>query len=559
MTKRIFRAICFVALCVFLASVVLFMEVLYNYFSDIQMKQLKMQTNLAAQGVDKEGSNYFDGLAAKDYRITWIGTDGVVLFDSTSDMNEMENHLQREEIKEALAEGIGESSRYSVTLMERSLYCAKRLKDGTVIRLSLAQSTMLTLMLGMMQPIFMIFAVALLLSLILASRLAKKIVRPLNNLNLDEPLTNDCYDELAPLLRRIHSQQRQIKKQSEELEQKQRAFDTITTGMMEGIVLLDDKETILSINPAAKRLLEVKDSPIGTSVLSVYRSSELQEVLITSGKGIHTERILELCGGKYQLDVSPIMFNGQTQGSVLLFIDVTEKEKTEQIRREFTANVSHELKTPLHTISGCAELMMNGMVKQEDMADFSAKIYSESQRMIHLVEDIIKLSHLDEGAEDMKWEECDLYSLAKEIVKSLMPEAETMGVHLALKGDTAMMYGIVQLLGGIVYNLCDNAIQYNRRGGSVNVTVHREADSVCLCVADTGIGIPQEHRERIFERFYRVDKSHSQEIGGTGLGLSIVKHAVRLHHATMDLQSELDQGTTVTVHFPYNHPDDNKQ
>lgn len=550
MTKRIFRSICFVATGVFLASLVLFMGVLYEYFSGVQKNQLRMQTSLAAQGVENEGSLYFEGLAAVNYRITWIGTDGEVLYDSRSDSNEMENHLEREEIRQALKEGIGESSRYSVTLMERSLYCAQRLSDGTVVRLSVAQNTMLTLTLGMLQPICIIFAAAFILSLVLASRLSKNIVRPLNELNLDEPLDNDSYDELAPLLRRLNSQQRQIRQQSDELAQKQQEFEVVTTGMAEGIVLLNSQEMILSMNPAAQRLLGADQSVAGKNFLSVSRNPQLQKILSQSREGKRTETVLELCGRKYQLDASPVLHDGQMFGTVLLFLDVTEKEKAEQMRREFTANVSHELKTPLHTISGCAELMTNGMVRQEDMTAFSEQIYTESQRMIRLVEDIIRLSRLDEGAEDMKQEETDLFRLAEETVKNLRPEAESAGVTLVLEGSTAVVSGIPQLLSGIIYNLCDNAVKYNHQGGSVRVTVTDETESVRLTVADTGIGISPEHQERIFERFYRVDKSHSREIGGTGLGLSIVKHAVRLHNAEITLQSKVNEGTAVTVSFP---------
>lgn len=556
MTKRIFRSICFAALSVFLASIVLFMGVLYHYFSDIQKNQLKMQANLAAQGIANEGKAYFDGLEVKEFRITWIDADGMVLYDNESDPDEMENHLQREEIKQALAEGVGESSRYSATLMERSLYCAQRISDGTVVRLSVRQDTMLTLVFRMLQPICLIFAAAFLLSLALASRLSKQIVKPLNELNLDDPLNNERYDELAPLLSRLHLQQRQIKQQSKELMRKQQEFEAVTIGMAEGIVLLNSKKLILSMNPTAQRLLAAERSPVGESILSVSRNPKLQEILLKSDDGKYAETIMESGGKTYQVDATPIVSGNQVFGIVLLFLDVTEKEKAEQMRREFTANVSHELKTPLHTISGCAELMANGMVRQEDMSKFSAQIYAESQRMIRLVEDIIRLSRLDEGAGDLKYEEVDFSSLAEETVNSLMPEAESAGVGLSFKCEEAsVIYGIPQLLQGIIYNLCDNAIKYNRKGGSVTVAVkHNKDGSICLSVADTGIGIPQAHRERIFERFYRVDKSHSKAIGGTGLGLSIVKHAARLHDAAIDLQSEINEGTTITVVFPVKRP-----
>lgn len=550
MTKRIFKSICIVALSVFFASVALFLGVLYNYFSGVRRSQLRMQTNLAAQGVDNEGIGYFDGLDVTDYRITWIDADGTVLYDSRSDSVGMENHLEREEIRQALSEGMGESSRYSVTLLERSVYCARRLSDGTVLRLSVAQNTPLTLILGMMQPICIIFAVALGLSLVLAFKLSKGIVKPLNELNLDEPLNNDGYDEISPLLKRLAIQQRQIRRQEEKLRQKQSEFETVTTGMSEGIVLLNEKKIILSINPAAMRLFGADSFCVGRYLLSVNRSLELQELLQKAGDGKHAEMRMELAGGTYQLDASPVFADGTVSGVVLLMLDVTEKEKSEQMRREFTANVSHELKTPLHTISGSAELMANGMVKQEDIREFAGRIYTEAQRMIRLVEDIIRLSHLDEGADDMKWENVDVYALAGEAIQALLPEADNAGVRIELFGESALVYGIRQLLYGIVYNLCDNAVKYNRINGSVSVTVETGENGVTLSVADTGIGIPVEHRERIFERFYRVDKSHSKEIGGTGLGLSIVKHAAKLHGASVEVDSVVEGGTTVRICFP---------
>lgn len=452
MTKRIFRSICLAAIGVFLASVALFLWVLYDYFGSVQMGQLRTETELAAHGVEYAGATFFPGLGARDYRVTWIGTDGQVLYDSQTSSDEMENHLEREEIREALETGSGESARYSATLMERTLYCARRLTDGTVIRLSVAQDTMLTLLLGMSQPLLIIAVIAVILSALLAYRLARHITAPLNRLNLDEPLKNGEYDELSPLLHRLDAQQRQIRRQQEELAER--------------------------------------------------------------------------------------------------FESVTEKERAAQMRREFTANVSHELKTPLHTIAGCAELLENGMVKEEDKGRFYTQIHNEAQRMIRLVEDIIHLSHLDEGAADMRREDVDLYALAEEAVKSLAGAAEAAGVAVTLEGGPAVLNGVPQLLESIVHNLCDNSIKYNRRGGTVTVRVEDGGEAARLTVADTGIGIPAEAQERIFERFYRVDKSRSKELGGTGLGLSIVKHAARLHGAEIELRSEENVGTIITVVFP---------
>lgn len=549
MTKRIFKSISVVAVSIFVASIALFMGVLFEYFSSVQHNQLKMQTSLAAQGVIKNGIDYFDGLNVENYRITLIDTDGSVIYDSKSDSKEMENHLEREEVKAALKSGYGESSRYSSTLMERSLYSAQLLPDGTILRLSIAQSTILTLLLGMSQPICVIFIIAIVLSLVLASRLSKIIVKPLNELNLDDPLSNDDYDEISPLLRRIDSQQKQIKQQSSELLKKQSEFDTVTTGMKEGLVLLNGKGEILSINRAATMLFETNNKCIGQDILSINRSFELQDILRKAEKGEFAEQKIHIADSEYQLDANPVISENKVTGIVLLIFDITEKEKSEQMRREFTANVSHELKTPLHTISGCAELIKNDMVKSEDIHRFSEQIYNEAQRMISLVEDIIKLSHLDEGANDMKKESVDLYAIAKDTVRSLAEEAKLANVTVDITGSSAIISGVPQLIHGIIYNLCDNAIKYNQVGGSVSVDVQNEEKTVKLTVSDTGIGIPQEHQERIFERFYRVDKSHSKAVGGTGLGLSIVKHAAKLHNAQVELHSVVDGGTTITVRF----------
>lgn len=550
MTKRIFRTVFTVAISVFISAVFLFMTVLYDYFSNVQRDQLRIQLDLASQGVVKEKGEYFNGLTVENYRITWIGKDGRVLYDSVSDADEMENHFEREEVKEAFESGYGESSRYSSTLTERYLYSAKRLDDGSVVRLSVTQHSLIVLTLGMLQPIIIIFAVAVILSAVLAARLAKKIVRPLNELNLDSPMENEGYDELAPLLRRIDTQQHQIKNQKDELRRKQREFEMVTSEMTEGMILLNQTGTVLSINRAAASLLNADMNAAGQDILSVSRSKALTEVLRKSASGDHAEAVAEFDAGWYQLDASPIMSGDEVIGTVLLMLDVTEKEKNEQLRREFTANVSHELKTPLHTISGSAELLSNGMVKKEDIPTFSKRIYSEAQRMIRLVDDIIRLSHLDEGAEDMKRDSIDLYALADEAVKSLSSEAESAEVSFKLCGEHVNICGIRQLIYGIIYNLCDNAVKYNRKGGSVTVSVKENEGFAVLSVADTGIGIPDEYKERIFERFYRIDKSHSKEIGGTGLGLSIVKHAARLHNAVVNVKSTVNEGTEITVKFP---------
>lgn len=550
MTKRIFRNILVVALCVFLASALLFMTVLYDYFSASLLRQLRAQLDLASQGVLHEGIGYFEDIQTDGFRMTWIGTDGKVLYDSASNVQDMENHFQREEVKEALAEGYGESVRNSSTLTQRYLYSAKRLSDGTVLRLSVTQNSLLVLMLGMFQPSCVIFAIAIILSIVLASRLSKNIVKPLNDLNLDEPLSSSGYEELRPLLRRIDTQQRQIRLQSSQLKQKQNEFETMTCGMSEGIVLLDSKGFLISINPAAENLLLSPNSAtIGENILSLNPNPELAKLLEQASRGCHGEKTMPLKNRTYRVSANPVTEGDQIYGVVLLLLDITEKENAEHMRREFTANVSHELKTPLQTISGCAELLANGMVKSEDVPVFSKQIDTEARRMIQLVNDIIGLSHLDEGAEDMAWEQVDLFAICQKTAESLASEAQKAGIQIKLMGEPVVLWGIPQLLGSIVYNLCDNAIKYNRKNGTVCISVKAEGSTVLLSVADTGIGIPPEDRERIFERFYRVDKSRSKEIGGTGLGLSIVKHAARLHNAQISVDSTLDQGTTVTVKF----------
>ena len=550
MTKRIFQSICLVAVVVLLASFMLIMGVLYDYFSNNQMSQLKAQAQLAAQGVEQSGADYFSGLDDTGFRVTWISADGTVLYDSDAEAESMENHHEREEVREALETGSGESMRYSTTLMERQLYAAERLSDGTVIRLSGAQYTGLTLVLSMLQPLIVIAAAALGLSLWLASRLSKRIVKPLNELDPDEPEKLDAYEELRPLTEKLCSQQHQLKAQAEELQRKRDEFEAASGNMIEGLVLLNEQGSVLSINKAATRLLGISRCCIGRDMPLPEGSPEMRELLQKALRGEHGEISAHIGGGSYQIYANPVISNEKIAGAVLLFIDISEKESAEQMRREFTANVSHELKTPLHTISGCAELLANGMVKQEDVPRFSLQIQSEAKRMIALVEDIIKLSHLDEGAEDMRREQTDLYRLAMDTVRSLTPAAREAGVSLELSGESAVITGVPQLLDGIIHNLCDNAIKYNRRGGSVAVTVTDGPDKVRLTVKDTGIGIPPEQQERIFERFYRIDKSHSKEVGGTGLGLSIVKHAAKLHNAAISMHSVPGEGTEITVDFP---------
>ena len=550
MKNSIFKSICLAATGVFLASLLLIMSILYTYFSDIQLETLKKQTELVSVAVQDQGISFLKKIDNKDFRITLIESDGDVLYDTVSPADSMENHLGREEIREALAKGYGESTRYSSTLLERQIYTAKLLPDGTVIRLSETHYSVLSLILMMTQPIAIVAVIAAVLSLILASRLSEKIIKPLNELNIDKPELKDSYEELKPLIERINSQQRQLKSQSAELRRKQEEFNAATYNMNEGIVLLNETGTILSINHSASKILSASKYCIGKDILLVNRSIEIQNLLNKAQSGEHADVMMNINGLEYQINASPVVSDDSISGIALIIFDITEKEKAEQMRREFSANVSHELKTPLHSISGYAELMKNGLVKENDIVSFSSRIYSEAQRMIVLVDDIIKLSRLDEGTYDMELEETDLFAVAHETVDILKPAADAKNLTVTLNGGSSKIYGFPQLLNGLVYNLCDNAIKYNRQTGSVDITVIQDNNKTILTVSDNGIGIPKEHQERIFERFYRVDKSHSKEVGGTGLGLSIVKHAARLHDAEIKLESVPDGGTTISVIFP---------
>jgi len=550
MTKRIFHSIFLVALAVLFASLLLILGFLYGYFASLQKNQLKAQTLLAAQGVSHEGLGYFDGLDSDGFRLTWIDKDGSVLFDSRFEAGQMENHKDREEVREAFQSGYGECVRRSDTLGEKQSYAAARLDDGTVLRLAVRSYTVFTFLPGLTQPIAIVIALAVCLSLVLASNVARQIVRPLNELDPDRPPVHPEYEELTPLLRRLSGQQAQLRKQTAELQRKRDEFNAATDRMNEGLVLINEEGEILSINRAAAGIFGI-DSRQPLSDLRLPNASlPIDDLLRRAKNGEPAEEVVEKNGLEYQFNVSPILSDGKPSGFVLLIFNITERRRAEQMRREFTANVSHELKTPLHSISGCAELLCSGLVKPEDTDRFSRQIYTEAKRMIALIDDIIKLSRLDEGAADEERVETDLSQIAERAVADLRGEAEQASVSLSFQGEPAILVGIPPLLYAIVHNLTENAIKYNREGGRVDVSVSSEEKSFLLRVTDTGIGIPEEHLDRIFERFYRVDKSHSKEVGGTGLGLSIVKHAARLHGASLHMESEVEKGSVITVSFP---------
>ena len=556
MTKKIFRSILLAAVSVLLASLVIIMGCLYGYYRDVQEKQLRDELRLASYGVEADGLDYLERLASPyrfpstaDFRLTWIAPGGEVLFDTHVPAVEMENHADRAEVREALAEGESGGVRYSETLTERTLYCAQRLADGTVLRISISQLTVFALAMGMLQPILLTAIIAVILSALLAHRMTKSIVAPLNRLDLDRPLENDAYEELSPLLGRIHQQHRQIEEQLRELQRKTEEFEQITKNMSEGLVLLDRKGTILSINPAARTIFHADGSCIGQDFLVVDRGHEINLAIQTAREKGHSEIRVMRNNREVQFDISQITANDIAAGTVLLAFDVTEQAAAERSRREFTANVSHELKTPLQSIMGSAELLENGLVKQEDVPQFVGVIRKEAARLVTLVEDIIHLSQLDEGIAPAK-EPVNLLELADSAASALRKQADARHISMAVTGDAAAVNGVRGFLYEMLYNLIDNAIKYNTDGGKVEVAVTEADTGTTVSVKDTGIGIPPEYQARVFERFFRVDKSRSKASGGTGLGLSIVKHIAQYHHAGLNLHSAIGLGTDISIVFP---------
>lgn len=547
MTKKIFKAIALVAGIMLIACLLIIVDCLYEYFCSVQENELKDMLDVASKAVSSDGSSFLTRLKSNRFRLTWIAADGSVIYDTQT--GELENHMERAEVKEAMQNGEGESRRYSSTLMEKTIYYAKRLDDGTVLRISTSSATAGKLLLGMLRPIVIVLIAALVLSLIFADRLAKRIVEPLNALDLDRPLENDAYEELSPLLNRINRQHMQIARQLEDLNKKKDEFEQITESMQEGLVLLDQNGTILSINKAARSLFLANEECIGKDFITIERSYGVISAIQQAVRSGHAEERMEQGGRIYQLDITRIESAAKPVGAVILSFDITEQENAEQNRREFTANVSHELKTPLQGIIGSAELIENGMVKPEDMPRFVGHIRTEAQRLVTLIADIIRLSQLDEGHE-LPMEGVDMLCVASDAAAQLKAAAEAKHISMSIEGEACTVYGARSLLYEVAYNLIDNAIKYNRENGVVDIKVSRENKKVKLTVSDTGIGIALEHQQRIFERFYRVDKSHSKASGGTGLGLSIVKHAVQYHHGEIKLKSELNKGSEITVALP---------
>lgn len=549
MTKKIFHSILLVACTVLLACYLVILTSLNDYFTSLRKSQLKTQLSFASTAVEDEGIEYLKNVESGEYRLTLIDTDGTVLYDTGADATSMENHSDRREFQEAFLSGYGESHRYSRTLTEQTYYFAKKLSDDRVLRISTSQVTIVSLLLGMLQPLLVIAFLAILLSVFLAKRASLNLVKPLNNLDLNDPLSNDVYEELSPLLRHMAQQNKQIALQMDELSRSQNEFNAITSNMSEGLIVLNKDGVVVSLNTAARKIFEAEEDSIGKDFLTIDRTPEISRAIKETLSGKKQELEYEKNGRNYDLCINQIVEKDEVIGVLLLAIDNTEKIQAEQNRREFTANVSHELKTPLQSIIGSADLIESGLVKPEDMPRFIGHIKTDAARLVSLVSDIIRLSQLDENTE-MNWENVDALSVAKEALEMVGPIAESRNISLTIKGEPAPLTSVHKLLYDIIYNLCDNAVKYNKEGGFVKVNVKTAGDKVQVAVSDNGVGIAPADQSRVFERFYRVDKSHSRESGGTGLGLSIVKHAVAYLKGSISLESTLGKGTTITVSFP---------
>lgn len=551
MKKRVFLTVFGTALITVLVSVMLLVGVTYQYIHEETKHQMSAQLDYLAEMVESQGEDYLRDLDDSRYRITWIAADGTVLFDNWSDISKMENHSKRQEFIEAQKNGMAEVERHSETMTERLIYAAKLLDDRSVLRLSTDDISPEGVLWLLARPTMLLLLGVLVLTWFVAKRLSRRIVEPLNTIDLDNPLANETYDELMPLLSRIEQQHREISDQSILLNQQRNEFQIVIDNMEEGLVLLNKEGRILLMNRSATHLLAVQDEDyIGRDFLLFGDEPKLHKLLSKVYNGKNYSVSVEMDNKNYEIHGNPVFSDDDIQGVVLFYMDVTEKMEAEQLRREFSANVSHELKTPLHSISGCAELLLNNMVKEADQPQFLQQIYDESQHMVALVENIISISKLDETSEELPLEEIDLLAMSQDVVKQLMPHAKMKDIELDVSGENVIIKGVHTLIHEMVYNLCDNAIKYNKENGSVSVIVTKNKDEAVLKVKDTGIGIPEDQVDRVFERFYRVDKSHSRASGGTGLGLSIVKHAAIRHNATIKVKSKVGKGTTISVRFP---------
>ena len=552
MTKKIFKSTVLVSASVLILGIAFVMGILYQYFGKQLNSELEKEAQYLSYGIEAQGQEFLEQIKNTDSRITYMDETGTVLFDNEADPSEMENHENREEVQEALSKGRGSAVRMSDTLSQNTVYYALRLSDNSVIRVSSTQYSIFALILQLVQPTLCIIFVMLILAGIFASRIAGKIVEPINELNLEKPEENEVYEEVAPLLSKINRQNRQIRTQLEEARRSQEEFSIITENMQEGLLVIDPYTMILSGNSSAWKLFQVSQSLVGQSVYSLDRDEEFRKVIEEVLAGKHGNTLLRLDQEFVQLIANPVEREGKTVGAVLLLMNETEKVQRENLRREFSANVSHELKTPLTSISGFAEIIQDGFVKEEDIKKFAGRIYREAQRLIRLVEDTIKISQLDEGENPYEWENTDLYLIAKNVCSNLKEIAEKKDVHLYIDGERMVCRTVRPILEEVLYNLCDNGIKYNKQNGTVTISLIDLGDDIQIAVEDNGIGIPREDRNRVFERFYRVDKSHSKEIGGTGLGLSIVKHGVGFLGGTLGMISEENKGTRITITLPKN-------
>lgn len=548
MKKRIFQSTLLVSLLTFVSSMIIIMGVLYRYFDNQLVKELKSEAAYVATGVELLGDTYFETLKPEN-RITWIDENGNVLYDNKADKESMESHADREEYIEARENGFGLAQRYSNTLSQKTVYYAVRLDNGSVLRVSTTQFTVVSLLLNMLQPILIVFVVAVGLSVFLANKLSKKIVNPINSINLEKPNLEDSYDELSPFVRKIKKQNELIALQMQELERKQKEFTAITENMTEGFVVIDTRTEVLSHNSAAEKLLGCEVTDVSRSVFALNRSASFRESVENVLEGKSDNRVLERDGRYLQILANPVWEKDNITGAILIIIDITETEEREKLRREFTSNVSHELKTPLTSIYGLSDLLRNDMVRQEDITRFGKNIHEETGRLISLVNDILRVSQLDEGIGLGEKEEIDLYELSGNVLSRLETVAKKRDITMYLEGDRAKVYGYYGIINEILYNLCDNAVKYNKEHGEVKVTIKEERDCIKWIVTDSGIGMKQSELDRIFERFYRVDKSHSKQIGGTGLGLSIVKHGLACNDAKVVVTSTEGKGSTFTVFF----------
>ncbi len=549
MDKKIFNSNFLTSLFILLISFILTFVVLFDHSQNQLISELESEAEYISYAVENEGAAYISNFKGDDKRITLVSGDGTVLVDTSVDVTTLDNHADRQEIKEAMINGSGTSTRFSDTMMKRTVYYATRLSDGSVLRVSATQDSIFVLLLSLVYPLSIIIIVALILSLIISHRVSKSIIKPINELDLDNPAGNEAYEELTPLLKKISAQKRTIEKQVRDARQRQEEFRLITENMSEGLLVIDSSANVLSYNKSAVQLLQIDDISNGNSVLLFNRKKGFRELVEQVLQGVRAESEINNDESVYSLIGTPVFDGDRVIGAVIVIIDITESARREQLRREFTSNVSHELKTPLTSISGFAEMMKSGGTPDDTVVDFSASIYDEAQRLITLVTDIIKISELDESPSLFEKSEVDLYCLSQNVIKSLKPLAEKRNISLNLIGDTAHVWGTQKIIDEMIYNLCDNAVKYNRIGGSVDIIINTTADKISLTVRDTGIGIPKAEQSRVFERFYRVDKSHSKQVGGTGLGLAIVKHAAAYTGAEITLESQENVGTTVTVTF----------